>query len=93
MRSRYSAFVMKNEAYLLSSWHPETRPDNLDFDEACNWLGLKVVRTLDGQCNDDEGQVSFVARYKVAGKAHRIVENSQFIKLKGCWYYHSALDS
>lgn len=92
MRSRYSAFVMANEAYLLESWHPETRPEHVNFDKACKWLGLKVVQTQGGQHTDGKGQVAFVARYKVAGKAHRIVENSLFIKLNDCWYYHSALD-
>ena len=26
MRSRYSAYVLGNEAYLLATWHPDTRP-------------------------------------------------------------------
>jgi SEC-C motif-containing protein len=29
MRSRYSAYVLKREDYLLATWHPSTRPANL----------------------------------------------------------------
>lgn len=93
MRSRYSAFVLENEDYLLKSWHPDTRPSNLDFDSQSKWLGLKIKDTVAGLEDDKEGQVSFVARYKVSGKAHRIVENSHFIKLDGIWQYHSATDN
>ena len=28
MRSRYSAFVREDAAYLLVTWHPDTRPPN-----------------------------------------------------------------
>lgn len=92
MRSRYSAFALENEAYLLQSWHPDTRPNTIGFDEQCKWLGLKIKATQQGSASDSEGQVSFVARYKVAGQAHRIVEFSHFIKIEGKWYYHSARD-
>lgn len=30
MRSRYSAFVLGNPAYLLATWYPRTRPPELD---------------------------------------------------------------
>jgi SEC-C motif-containing protein len=93
MRSRYSAFVFENADYLLQSWHPETRPESLDFDSESKWLGLKVKETKAGQESDDQGQVSFIARYKIAGKAHRIIELSQFLKVDGKWYYHSAIES
>jgi SEC-C motif-containing protein len=29
MRSRYSAYVLKREDYLLATWHPSTRPASL----------------------------------------------------------------
>lgn len=31
MRARYSAYVRRDVAYLLASWHPSTRPPN------CRW--------------------------------------------------------
>ena len=44
MRSRYSAYVLGDEAYLLDTWHPRTRPAELDLDRdgRVRWLGLKV---------------------------------------------------
>ncbi|MBK8533884.1 MAG: hypothetical protein IPL59_01445 [Candidatus Competibacteraceae bacterium] len=89
MRSRYSAYVLVREDYLLRTWHPSTRPQSLDFDnaEAITWLGLKIVRAEAGGTNDQQGVVEFVARYKIGGKAHRIIETSRFIRENGQWLY------
>ena len=85
MRSRYSAFVLKLEPYLLATWHPDTRPASLDLvDDATKWLGLEVERhELDG----DRATVEFIARYKVGGKASRLHETSRFIRENGRWFY------
>lgn len=32
MRSRYSAFVREDAAYLLATWHASQRPATLDFE-------------------------------------------------------------
>lgn len=90
MRSRYSAFVKEDGDYLLHSWHKLTRPSSIDFDNNTKWLGLKITSTKAGLSQDSEGWVSFVARYKVGGKAERITENSYFTRLEGRWVYHSA---
>ena len=87
MRSRYSAFVVCDEAYLLATWHPKTRPSRVRFDEQQHWLGLSIRNTEDGAEGDQWGTVEFVARYKVAGKGHRLVEVSRFEKRDGRWYY------
>ena len=43
MRSRYSAFVLGLNDYLLATWHPSTRPASLDADPpGLRWLGLTV---------------------------------------------------
>ena len=33
MRSRYSAFALGMADYLLDTWHPSTRPSELDFSD------------------------------------------------------------
>jgi len=86
MRSRYSAFVLNNAAYLLATWHPDTRPNELTLDET-NWIGLTIKHTREGLSGDSEGWVHFVARYKEGGKAYRLEENSHFEKLDERWYY------
>lgn len=88
MRSRYTAYVRGRERYLLHTWHASTRPDALYLaDEGVKWLGLKVLRVLAGGVDDDEGQVEFVARYKVGGKAARLHETSRFVRESGRWRY------
>ena len=89
MRSRYTAYVLNDEAYLLRSWHPRTRPTSVTFDSKQRWLGLKVRSVRGGGVDDETGEVSFVARYKIDGKGHRLEETSQFTRHRGAWVYVS----
>lgn len=88
MRSRYCAYVLKNEDYLLRTWHASTRPRELGLHSGApvKWLGLKVVSTQ-APVSANEAQVEFVARYAVNGKAERLHENSRFIFENGRWFY------
>ncbi len=86
MRSRYSAYVLKLEPYLLATWHPDTRPVTLDLaDDAAKWLGLQVKKYMVKSA--DSASVEFIARYKIAGRAHRLHEISQFSRQDGLWFY------
>ena len=85
MRSRYSAFVLGDIAYLLDSWHPSTRPQALQLDAQRRWLGLELRRHL--RLDDDHAEVEFVARSKLGGRAQRLHESSRFVREQGCWYY------
>lgn len=86
MRSRYSAFVRGDLAYLRASWHPRTRPAELAPDEAgLKWLGLEVRQHLSQDA--DHASVEFVARSKLGGRAHRLHETSRFVREDGVWYY------
>lgn len=87
MRSRYTAYVLGLEPYLLASWHPDTRPASLSLDRepATRWLGLSVRDHR--QQDDTHAEVEFVARYKVGGRAYRLHERSRFIREGGRWYY------
>jgi SEC-C motif-containing protein len=87
MRSRYSAFARGEESYLLATWHPDTRPSRVRLDPLQNWLGLAIKSTEAGLADDQQGRVEFVARFKVAGKGHRLHERSRFEKVDGQWYY------
>ena len=91
MRSRYTAYALRDEAYLRRTWHPATCPPNLDLDPATRWIGLKVIDTVAGGVDDDSGEVAFVARYKIAGKGHRLEERSHFARLGGRWIYVGAV--
>ena len=85
--SRYTAFALGLENYLLDTWHPDTRPTalNLADDPPTKWLGLQVKHSPNTE--PTKASVEFVARYKIAGKAYRLHELSQFIHMENRWYY------
>ncbi len=87
MRSRYSAYVLGLEDYLLATWHPSTRPPALHLaaEAGTQWLGLEVRRHR--QQDDRHATVEFVARYRVAGRGQRLRELSRFVRQDGRWYY------
>lgn len=39
MRSRYTASAVGDRAYLLSTWHPSTRPPVLELAAGQRWTG------------------------------------------------------
>ncbi|MDH4464024.1 MAG: YchJ family metal-binding protein [Acidovorax sp.] len=86
MRSRYSAFVLEREAYLLKTWHASHRPAGIEFEPGVKWLGLEVrTHTQD---NGTHAQVEFVARQKpIHGAAVRLHERSRFVVGEGQWQY------
>jgi SEC-C motif domain protein len=93
MRSRYAAYTMGLEQYLLDTWHESTRPASLGLanDAKTKWLGLEVKRVE--IVDEDKATVEFIARFKVGGdKAQRLHEISQF-KRTDRWYYVSGLIS
>jgi SEC-C motif domain protein len=87
MRSRYTAYVRGDAAYLRATWHPRTCPADVTPDLAIRWLGLSVRehRVLDA----DHAEVEFVARCRPAGPgpALRLQERSRFVREGGRWYY------
>jgi SEC-C motif-containing protein len=86
MRSRYSAYVLKLDDYLLATWHPDTRPSELDLAaDDSKWLGLEVKKHA--VQDDTHATVEFVARYRIAGKGHRLHELSRFVREGGRWFY------
>ena len=98
MRSRYSAFVLQRESYLLATWHASTRPGQVSFDTAGKWLGLEVRKSLASSPPkaeaeaEAEAEVEFVARFKPAGTtAWRLHERSRFVLQQGRWWYEDGV--
>jgi SEC-C motif-containing protein len=88
MRSRYSAYVMRDRDYLLTTWHSSTRPQDLDLGppDSVRWLGLTIQRFH--PIDDDHAEVEFVARSRSGGgPASRLHEISRFVREHGRWYY------
>lgn len=91
MRSRYSAYVMQDADYLVATWYPQTRSTSLKSDisgsfASTRWLGLTVYETAVGR-DENEGFVSFVARFEEQGAESAVIERSRFLKENGQWYY------
>lgn len=87
MRSRYVAYVMGLEDYLLATWHPATRPAALDLaaPPRPQWLGLTVKAHV--PLDTAHATVEFVARYRTGGRAFRLHEHSRFERIGGRWFY------
>ena len=85
MRSRYSAFVLGDVPYLLSTWHSTQRPAELTLETGGKWLGLEIKQHR--VTGADTAEVEFVARFRVAGKAVRQHERSRFVREDGRWFY------
>ncbi|MGA7179254.1 MAG: YchJ family metal-binding protein [Thiobacillaceae bacterium] len=87
MRSRYTAYVMKQTDHLLASWHPSSRPAILDLESPpqFQWIGLKVISHQ--QQDHDHATVEFVVRYKINGRAFHMQEISRFVREHGRWFY------
>ncbi|VGO16101.1 hypothetical protein PDESU_04691 [Pontiella desulfatans] len=85
MRSRYTAYVVKDVDYLVRTTHPSTRTPSLAnsirlWMEQVEWLRLHVLFS-----GDDT--VEFIAEYISDGKPGQHHERSAFKKEKGEWFY------
>ena len=86
MRSRYTAYVLRDERYLQLTWHGSTRPVGrlLAASDSIKWLSLEI------RASEEVGSaatVEFVARYKERGRAQRLHETSRFVREEGQWLY------
>ncbi|WP_313406565.1 YchJ family metal-binding protein [Aeromicrobium sp.] len=87
MRSRFDAFKSGDSAWLLRTWHPSTRPEDLDLSDNPRWRGLQVLDTVEGRPDDTTGIVEFRASYIAAGELRILQERSRFVREDGRWYY------
>lgn len=89
MRSRYSAYILKDESYLLKSWHESTRPESLGLeDDSTQWKKLTIISTSDNR-------VHFVAYFMQDSlnkeKVYALTEESHFVK-ENNWFYLDGAD-
>jgi SEC-C motif domain protein len=94
MRSRFSAFALQDEAHLLRSWHPSTRPASVQFVAGQRWTELEVLATVAGELLDREGEVEFRAHYERRGRPGSLHELSRFVRDdEGRWVYLGPVDA
>ncbi|MGP9693784.1 YchJ family protein [Brachybacterium sp. AOP25-B2-12] len=92
MRSRFTAYAVGNDAHVLRTWHPSTRPSAADLarsrHEVPVWRRLVVHRQEQGGPFDDHGIVEFTALARDAdGASLRLHETSRFDREDGTWTY------
>ena len=92
MRSRYTAYVRGEIAYLVDT-HDESTRATIDvkgitqWSRDTLWMGLEIVDTVGGGETDDDGIVEFIARGVTRGKPVAQRERSRFRKRDGAWFY------
>jgi SEC-C motif domain protein len=87
MRSRFSAFGVGDEDYLLRTWHPADRPPSVGLDRKVRWTRLEVLETTGGTVVHTEGTVRFRAHFLERGRPGEMEENSRFVRIDGRWVY------
>jgi SEC-C motif-containing protein len=89
MRSRYSAYVEQDYAYVLTTYAPE-KQKQLTISELKNasvdtqWLKLDVLGSF---ADSDYGEVEFIAYYKIEQSFYAMHELSRFVKQGKQWFY------
>lgn len=94
MRSRYSAYVVKNINYIDETQiavenEVFNKEEALKWADSSEWVGLEIKKTQKGESNDNTGVVEFVAHYKdkASGTELRHHETSLFQKRDGQWLF------
>jgi SEC-C motif-containing protein len=87
MRSRFAAFALDDAAYVLRTWHPITRPAEVEPDPAMRWTRLEILESAGGGLFDAEGTVEFRAHYRDHGRPGDVHERSRFVRHDGEWSY------
>ncbi len=90
MRSRYTAHVEDNHAYLIKTMAPESREEEAEDQQDSSeynmkWQGLEIRSLSDGGEKDETGIVEFVAKYKVGDKSGDHHQRSEFRREEGRW--------
>ncbi|WP_174483007.1 YchJ family protein [methanotrophic endosymbiont of Bathymodiolus puteoserpentis (Logatchev)] len=88
MRSRFTAYAMRNGNYLLQTWDTASRPEAIDFSkETGKWTSLDIISSKKGTEKDNKGIVEFKAYFTQDGEAKVMNEISRFVKKQGHWFY------
>jgi SEC-C motif-containing protein len=87
MRSRFSAFAVRDVAYLMRTWHASFRPARLQLDPSRVWTGLEILGVTGGGPLHTEGTVEFRAHYTEPTGSGVLHENSRFARADGRWVY------
>ncbi len=83
MRSRFSAYAVGDSDYVWRTWHPRTRPEQVNPDTRTRWIALEVL-----EATGDE--VEFRAHFEGPEGRGDLHERSLFARRAGRWFYLEA---
>jgi len=86
MRSRYAAYALGRSDYVFRTWHPKTRPADVDPVPGLVWTGLTVLDVV-GNPDDPEGTVEFEAGFVTPDGPGALHERSRFVRRSDRWVY------
>ena len=96
MRSRYSAFYLKNAMYIRDTMLDQAL-QNYDEKSILSspiiWKDLEIKDVVKGSADDDVGWVSFTAYYSISEYDQSLLsmnETSYFEKINNKWFYLNA---
>lgn len=89
MRSRYSAYVFGNYEYIYETYSKagqltHTIEDIETTAKGTTWLGLRVLSSF---AMGNEGEVEFIAYYKINNGCYQMHEHSYFVFEQQRWKY------
>ncbi|WP_228528732.1 YchJ family protein [Microbacterium sp. UFMG61] len=87
MRSRYTAFALHDADHLRATWHPSTRPSDIDLDDDLEWRRLVILDRVGGGPFDREGVVEFEAFWRQDDRRGSLRERSRFSREDRRWFY------
>lgn len=92
MRSRYSAYALKNLDYIMNTMIGRASKDfvreNAEHSQRfTKWLGLDVLKSVVDSKNPSRAFVEFRALFDVQGKCSVLHELSEFVQVDGRWLY------
>lgn len=93
MRSRYSAFTLKDMKYIFETTHPQARGEfdrksNQEWADQAEFTKLEIINT---SIEANKGVVEFKAHFKMKDSEPTIHhEVAYFRKQEGTWYFRDA---
>jgi SEC-C motif-containing protein len=89
MRSRFTAFVVKNLDYIMNTTDPQTLHD-FDMEGTKAWAATSEffkLEILKASAEGNKGMVEFKAHFRTGDKEQIHHEISKFRKQAGVWYF------
>lgn len=91
MRSRYSAYCLKNHDYLFKTTDPQARSE-INSNANKEWAEQALFQNLEILMSEESGTkslVEFKATYQIGNETHIHHEVSTFRKTNNIWYFRS----